>query len=570
MEENTQEEVQAVPARKTLVNKIIKIDLDSPGYHNNGIDKLNVEVLNTVNQDTLSELVTDLAEKIYTPTAKDKLYFYSDCVVPRFKVREMWKPKKVAITVKEEYGTHLFLSAKYNKYINTNGYYYKCDAEEFKKFIDINEAIFDAYLPSFKWENIDQRVKDIIIPGNTIHMSWQVSRILYGSSSTMNGRDSAGNDYNFPVANNNTECSPSNVYAFKEDKVAQAFEEAYNDPTNYYLDDAVNRALQDASTTIDSDMYDQLCNLLESTDEDNHTMAMEVMANSNIEKSAKFIYKLMRKYSNKMVYNNGYNSVNFRALRDSTGLDRYTRYDDDSYIRFIQKYDQADMDLVASIREVCKKHAITALEGLYSGSIEDNILEVDIPYIKVVLKGVNDGTQIRKVADPMIVAETTMDAIEHPEHYIEVIEEVPLTPPCAAHDEASVEALKEEVVQEEVEELDQEDREMMDMANDYLNDITDGEYSEEEVAEEFKDAIPTEEVIEAFKDKLKADNPEVIPGTLDALEEISIVADVVEAITPEPEDHNDDDGENVFAEGEFVDDPFSDNLTEADDADLIP
>jgi hypothetical protein len=466
--------------KKSLIKEYTLFSLIPHHKSDTKVSELKMENVKTVNYSEMEKLTLNLADKSYTPTAKDKLYFYAECTVPRFKVREMWKPKKVSITVKEEYGTHKFLSSKFNKYLDKAGNLYTIKASDLKKWLDSNNSIFANYAEHLQYDNLSEDVKEVLkTEGLDILIDYYLRNIINGYINTLRGKDSYNQLYDYPIAKDKTlSYEMFELCSFKEDKEANAWKDLYNDSTDFYLDDAVNRALQDESTVIDGEMYEQLKNLLESSDEANTTMAMEVIANSNIEKSAKFIYQLMREYSNRMVYNSAYNSVNFRSLRDSTGLDRYTRYDEDSYIKFIQKYDQADLDLVYTIREKCKEQALLSIKNLYQSAINSDILEIEIPYIKVILKGVNDGTQEVQVVD--IEAEKAEEDIKaNPEQYIKVVDEVEETPtpPCAAHDEA---------MQAEIEDkagLDAEDREMfpgtMKQVDEALNFIADDDSEED-------------------------------------------------------------------------------------------
>ena len=247
-------------------------------------------------------------------------------------------------------------------------------ADVVKYWLEIHEPTFEKYnLDDLCYSNFDQEVKDYFDNEEHIFINWQWLSILQGNNNQhYTGTDSNGNPVSFPVraykniapsTHNDlpVEFDYSSVYmmTITEDKVLQAFEDIYaGNDADYYLDEAVNRALQDDSTVIDSDMYDQLRNLFKSEDEANHTMAMEVMANANVEKSAKYIYKLFEQFNNSQIpYNKSYNSVNFKSLCDTCGIHRYTSFDNDNYILFLHKYNQLGPDVVSEIREIAMRRA---------------------------------------------------------------------------------------------------------------------------------------------------------------------------------------------------------------------
>lgn len=582
MEENTQEdlttldtvnEVPAVPKRKKLGKKIITVKLN-----NNMLEELSVTVKDSVDISKVEQIIKDIRDKSYTPTAKDKLYFYPECTVPRFKVREYWGPKKVSITIKENNGTHKFFSSNLDKYLDKTSTY-EIEGNVLKRWFNINDTLFSNHNEQLMYKNLSEDLKSAIDNNDTIYIDYSFRSAIRGISSNFTSADHTRyRIYSIPDAH----IGYAYIHKFSEEKIANAFEEALNDNSIFYVDETINRALQNESTVIDGDMYTQLVSLFKSEDENNHTMAMEVMANSNIEKSAKFIYKLMEAFCIKSMFNNkAYNSVNFRALRDTTGLDRYITYDENSYIRFLQKYDQVDMEAVATIRERCINRAEEVIKSLYRDCINDEVLTLEIPYVKVILKGVNDGTE--EIIDYEINAieaavETNpkqfvdqLPELVAPEVESEEVADEHVTPPCAAHDEATVEALKEEVAQEEVEAKAEDTPELIEGVNDALEDITimdvdpmpeDQEDREMmEAGREMLDAdmvmqeIKTEEAIaerekedmaNAFLDEMSEEySEEELNTESQAIE--SVVKPVVEAITPEN------------------DDPFAEDLTFSDE-----
>lgn len=80
------------------------------------------------------------------------------------------------------------------------------------------------------------------------------------------------------------------------------------------------------SVVIDSEVYDQLGAMLNSSDEDNHIMAMEIMANCNYRESLLYLEFLFKEYAYKFSVSTAKNHVNFKSLLAYLGKDR-TRLD---------------------------------------------------------------------------------------------------------------------------------------------------------------------------------------------------------------------------------------------------
>lgn len=70
----------------------------------------------------------------------------------------------------------------------------------------------------------------------------------------------------------------------------------------------------DDSVEINQGLYEQLCNMLDSSDNDNTTMAMEIMANCHYMKSLPYLFLLFEKYSFKLEDSPVKRHVNFKSL----------------------------------------------------------------------------------------------------------------------------------------------------------------------------------------------------------------------------------------------------------------
>jgi len=70
----------------------------------------------------------------------------------------------------------------------------------------------------------------------------------------------------------------------------------------------------DDSTIIDEEVFQQLKNMFESSDSDNHILAMEIMANSHYEKSILYLQMLLSNYSHQISNSHTRNHVNFKSM----------------------------------------------------------------------------------------------------------------------------------------------------------------------------------------------------------------------------------------------------------------
>jgi len=91
------------------------------------------------------------------------------------------------------------------------------------------------------------------------------------------------------------------------------------------LDDIQNKTIFDESellsmingddaVTITPEIYEQLVKMFQSSDQDNHIMAMEIMANSNYIDSALYLLILLERYANRISDCHTKNHVNFKSM----------------------------------------------------------------------------------------------------------------------------------------------------------------------------------------------------------------------------------------------------------------
>lgn len=367
--------------------------------------------ISLVSDADVKKVIMTLESKSYTPTSGDKLYFYPGCTVPRFKVRELFNPKGVSVTIKESNGTHLFISPDISNYIESGSYKYKIPKTELVEWLNKNKSMFTTYSPHLVIGNkdFDPQVKAFIDDPTKTHFitEYNLNSVLYNNYSNITGLDSYGNLYSYkPYSINNTVSRGITITYFKDSHMQDIIDDIVANPGKYYLDAAINTALSEECTIIDGDMYEQLHNLLDSSDETNNVMAMEILANCNISKSAPYIYRLFENHNDTMYRCKSWNSVNFKSLRDTTGLNRYNTYNDDNYITFVTSHGMIGAELLNSIKEKAKAECEKVLKRTFANSIDSGIVQLTVPGIKVILKGVNDGTETVKTEDPEIIDDT--------------------------------------------------------------------------------------------------------------------------------------------------------------------
>ena len=118
--------------------------------------------------------------------------------------------------------------------------------------------------------------------------------------------------YNILAKSSRNDYSSSYIYTIDPD-----YSEMYNtvkDKIIYSETELLNNINGDDSTTINEEVFEQLKNMFDSSDTDNHVLAMEIMANSKYEDSILYLLMLISQNSYKINSSNTRNHVNFKSM----------------------------------------------------------------------------------------------------------------------------------------------------------------------------------------------------------------------------------------------------------------
>jgi hypothetical protein len=97
---------------------------------------------------------------------------------------------------------------------------------------------------------------------------------------------------------------------------------------------------------IDSVMFEQLSDMFKSSDNDNHILAMEIMANSNYIDSLLYLELLFKEYHNQMFNCHTKKHVNFKSLLGYLGKDSYMNTDIDDIMKSLIDKGVVDTDKI--------------------------------------------------------------------------------------------------------------------------------------------------------------------------------------------------------------------------------
>jgi hypothetical protein len=118
--------------------------------------------------------------------------------------------------------------------------------------------------------------------------------------------------YNVLAKSARNDYSSSYIYTIDPD-----YSEMYNtvkSKTIYSEAELLNNINGDDSTTINEEVFQQLKNMFDSSDTDNHVLAMEIMSNSKYEDSVLYLLMLISENAYKINNSNTRNHVNFKSM----------------------------------------------------------------------------------------------------------------------------------------------------------------------------------------------------------------------------------------------------------------
>jgi hypothetical protein len=230
----------------------------------------------------------------YVPTKGDKLYFLPGVNVPRIKLKDLALQHGIRTVRNIDDATHIFAAKNTKDKITSGVWKYSMDLTNFIELMnDPNVYIDDRYR-----ENIREALEN-----------YQEDRVLFDYS-VYNDIRHADNDilksYDEHVHSSKWYNSIDDDYSDLCHKIAGAI---------VYDEMAILKHINgDDATIIDEAMFEQISQMFQSNDNDNHILAMEIMANSNYIESLLFLEMLFKEHSYQISSCHTKNHVNFKSL----------------------------------------------------------------------------------------------------------------------------------------------------------------------------------------------------------------------------------------------------------------
>jgi|LakMenEpi03Aug12_release.lakeMendotaPanAssembly.Ray.scaffolds.fasta_scaffold200035_2 hypothetical protein len=250
----------------------------------------------------------------YVPTKGDKLYFLPGVNIPRVKMKDLTMEHGIKSVRNIDEATHIFAGRSTTHKITSNYWYYRMTTDHFKQMFETVKQFMDDYYI----QNVETALE--FYQEECVYMD-------YSSSSEIR------NEYPFLEARK----IEGLVASIKTSRPFYAVDDSYR---NYFPAVTTLTIYDEAellkyingpdAVIIDSVMFQQLSDMFKSSDNDNHILAMEIMANSNYIDSLLYLELLFKEYSGAMYHCHTKKHVNFKSLLGYLNKDSYmsTNIDD--------------------------------------------------------------------------------------------------------------------------------------------------------------------------------------------------------------------------------------------------
>lgn len=294
-----------------LIFNIDEYQVEYDGKGNIDIKEFNIKMDSGVALDNTTKNHVTILPDEYIPKIGDKLYFLPGVNIPRVKLKNLILDYNVTV-VKNVKDSNVVFGSKHSiSKMMTTKWYYSLKTEDFKECYQALKPHLDARAI----DNIDTALE--FYTGEWLHSDWNsITRICENDLSVYKALiQNPGSVAESNRTSNYLEVISEDYYKLLSDLQGKVI-----------LSDGslVDKLNGDQAIVINAEVYDQLVQMFRSTDEDNHIIAMEIMANSNYKQSLLYMHLIFKEHYNKISNCHTKNHVNFKSLLAYLGKDNYS------------------------------------------------------------------------------------------------------------------------------------------------------------------------------------------------------------------------------------------------------
>ena len=294
-------------------NEYFKIGIESFYDHLEVFDiKINLELVLAQSYHDKTPLFT-ISKDVYTPKPGDKLYFLPGVNIPRIKLKDLTLQYGIKTTREMKDATVIFGSDNTMSKLSDSQHYYQIPVGIIKDFLELSRDKMDSRYVTKLETALEVNDKDYFFG-------------YYNEKRTFTDAD-------FPLFKTAIQ---NPVYKYQKELENMSYSSWYNvieeEDSVILINKLKNSAVKildeeslldiingDDSVVINEEVFENLFQMMASSDEDNHVLAMEIMANCNYKQSLMYLEILFKEFTNTFSRNPTKNHVNFKSLLSYLG-----------------------------------------------------------------------------------------------------------------------------------------------------------------------------------------------------------------------------------------------------------
>lgn len=263
---------------------------------------LKYEYIYDTQLDSISDEVTRIENAIKVidrvPTKGDKMYFLNGVTVPRFKIKKFCKDKGPVVVKYIESCNLAIIGKNTIKEHFDWDYYYRLDKDEIKTYLN-------------NWIMNNEIIVDNVWAEELLSIIDNVDDLYYDHGGNYNQRNYI-EKASITLDDRPTVTSLSvNLY----DRLQKIL-----NLTCDIIDESTILKQLNSTVIMDKEIYESIQRLMDSSDNENMKLAMELMSNCDYDNSAMYLLLLLKKYSTKIYNMSNKNHVNFKAMLNYFGF----------------------------------------------------------------------------------------------------------------------------------------------------------------------------------------------------------------------------------------------------------
>ena len=268
-------------------------------------------------------------DKDYTPTKGDKLYFLPGVNIPRVKLKDLSLQHGVKTVRDIDQATHVFCGKNTKDKLVTSHWYYQMPTQKLRDLLADTDDMMDEYYKENLREALEHYTEDVVVVDYTSASELRNAELSVIQKHIGNGA-----------------LRSSNVYYTVDDDHKDLFPGILS--LDLYSESKLLKHINgDDAATIDETMFNQISDMFKSSDQDNHILAMEIMANCNYIESLLYIEMLFKEFYSHMGNCHTRNHVNFKSLISFLGKNKnYMSTSIDDIVNSLINKDVLDVDKV--------------------------------------------------------------------------------------------------------------------------------------------------------------------------------------------------------------------------------